>query len=137
MNNGDTIDTHTTLNQQAHRHFWRRWCRLDGGGQRVRSPGAMVFLSGRTLGAVEQVTQEIHQGGGVAYAAQVDALDEQAVNAYLDRVVQEGESIDILLNVMGPQPRDFDNGGNTLVPSQFITARAALRGHPVCHRGPR
>lgn len=112
---------------------------------------AMVFLSGRTLGAVEQVTQEIHQGGGVAYAAQVDALDEQAVNAYLDRVVQEGESIDILLNVMGPQPRDFDNGGNTLelpleqfllplstlVPSQFITARAALRGHPVCHRGPR
>jgi 3-oxoacyl-[acyl-carrier protein] reductase len=109
--------------------------------------GAMVFLSGRTLGAVEQVAQEIHQDGGVAYAAQVDALDEQAVNAYLDRVAQEGESIDILLNVMGLQPRDFDNGGNTLelplelfllplstlVPSQFITARAAAR-HMVRQR---
>ena len=36
--------------------------------------GAMVFLSGRTLGAVEQVAQEIHQDGGVAYAAQVTRL---------------------------------------------------------------
>jgi NAD(P)-dependent dehydrogenase (short-subunit alcohol dehydrogenase family) len=103
--------------------------------------GATVFLSGRTLGAVEQVAQKIHQDGGVAYAAQVDALDEQAVNAYLDRVAQEAGSIDILLNVMGPQPKDFGNGTSTLelpleqfllplstlVPSQFITARAAAR----------
>src|SRR5260370_2587991 len=103
--------------------------------------GATVFLSGRTLNAVEQVAQEIHQDGGVAYAAQVDALDEQAVNAYLDRVAKEGGSIDILLNVMGPQPKDYGNGTNTLelpleqfllplstlVPSQFITARAAPR----------
>src|SRR5262249_35022580 len=78
---------------------------------------------------------------GIAYAAQVDALDEQAVSAYLDRVAQEGGRIDILMNVIGPQPKDFDNGGNTLelrlehfmlplstlVPSQFITARAAAR----------
>ena len=109
--------------------------------------GATVFLSGRTLGAVEQVAEEIHQDGGVAYAAQVDALDEQAVNAYLDRVAQEGESIDILLNVMGPQPRDYGNGTSTLelplekfllplstlVPSQFITARATAR-HMVRQR---
>src|SRR5437867_4954352 len=62
--------------------------------------GATVFLSGHTLGAVEQVAEEIHQDGGVAYAAQVDALDEQAVQAYLDHVAQEGGSIDILLNAM-------------------------------------
>src|SRR5690348_6680274 len=58
--------------------------------------GATVFLSGRTLDAVEQVAADIHQDGGVAYAAQVDALDEQAVQAYLDRVAQEGGNIDIL-----------------------------------------
>src|ERR1700676_2241279 len=69
--------------------------------------GATVFLSGRTLNAVEQVAQEIHQGGGVAYAAQVDALDEQAVRAYLDRVAEACGSIDILLNVMGPQAKDY------------------------------
>ena len=103
--------------------------------------GATVFLSGRTLGTVEQVAEEIHQDGGVAYAAEVDALDAQAVHAYLDRVAQEGGSIDILLNVMSPQPKDYGNGTNTmelpleqfllplstLVPSQFITARAAAR----------
>jgi NAD(P)-dependent dehydrogenase (short-subunit alcohol dehydrogenase family) len=111
--------------------------------------GATVFLSGRTLGAVEQVAKEIHQDGGVAYAAQVDALDEQAVKVYLDRVAQEAESIDILLNVMGPQPKDFGNGTSTLelpleqflvplstlVPSQFITARAAARHMVQQHSG--
>jgi NAD(P)-dependent dehydrogenase (short-subunit alcohol dehydrogenase family) len=109
--------------------------------------GATVFLSGRRLAAVEQVAQEIHQDGGVAYAEQVDALDEQAVQAYLNRVVKEAGSIDILLNVTGPQPKDYSNGLNTLelplehfllplstlVPSQFITARAAAR-HMVRQR---
>jgi 3-oxoacyl-[acyl-carrier protein] reductase len=111
--------------------------------------GAMVFLSGRRLAAIEQVAQEIHQDGGVAYAAQVDALDEQAVHAYLDRVAQEGGSIDILLNATGPQPKDFGNGTSTLelpleqfllplstlVPSQFITARAAARHMVRQHSG--
>ncbi len=111
--------------------------------------GATVFLSGRTLNAVEQVAADIHQDDGVAYAAQVDALDEQAVQAYLDRVAQEGGSIDILLNVTGPQPKDYGNGTNTLelpleqfllplstlVPSQFITARAAARHMVRQHSG--
>src|SRR5207247_10628701 len=111
--------------------------------------GATVFLSGHTLGAVEQVAEEIHQDGGVAYAAQVDSLDEQAVQAYLDHVAQEGGSIDILLNVMSPQPKDYGNGTNTmelpleqyllplttLVPSQFITARAAARHMVRQHSG--
>ena len=103
--------------------------------------GATVFLSGRRLAPVEQVAQEIHQDGSVAYAGQVDALDEQAVQAYLDGVAQEAGSIDILLNVMGPQPKDYGNATSTLelpleqflvplstlVTSQFITARAAAR----------
>ncbi len=111
--------------------------------------GATVFLSSRTLNAVEQLAADIHKDGGVAYAAQVDALDEQAVNAYLDRVAQEGGSIDILLNVMGPQPKDYGNGTNTLelpleqfllplttlVASQFITARAAARHMVQQHSG--
>jgi NAD(P)-dependent dehydrogenase (short-subunit alcohol dehydrogenase family) len=111
--------------------------------------GAAVFLSGRTLAAVEQVAQEIQRDGGVAYAAQVDALDEQAVNAYLGRVAHEAGSIDILLNMMGPQPKDFGNGTSTLelpleqfllplstlVPSQFITARAAARHMVQQHSG--
>ncbi len=103
--------------------------------------GATVFLSGRRLAAVEQVVADIQQDGGIASAAQVDALDELAVNAYLDGVAQQAGSIDILLNVMGPQPKEYGNATNTmalpleqfllplttLVPSQFITARSAAR----------
>jgi NAD(P)-dependent dehydrogenase (short-subunit alcohol dehydrogenase family) len=103
--------------------------------------GATVFLSGRRLAPVEQVAASIQQDGGIAYAAEVDALDEQAVNAYLDGVTLQAGSIDILLNVMGPQPKDYGNQVNTLelpleqfllplttlVPSQFITARATAR----------
>jgi NAD(P)-dependent dehydrogenase (short-subunit alcohol dehydrogenase family) len=103
--------------------------------------GATVFLSGRTLGAIEEVAAHIQNDGGIAHAAGVDALDEQTVNAYLDRVAQEAGSIDILLNAMGPQPKDYGNNTNTLelpleqfllpltslVSSQFITARAAAR----------
>jgi NAD(P)-dependent dehydrogenase (short-subunit alcohol dehydrogenase family) len=113
------------------------------------SQGATVFLSGRKFAAIEKVAQEIRQDGGVAYAAEVDALDEQAVNAYLERAVQEGESIDILLNAMGPQAKDYGNGTSTLelpleqyllplstlVPSQFITARAAARHMIRQHSG--
>src|SRR5713226_10440198 len=111
--------------------------------------GATVFLSGRRLASVEQVAASIHKDGGIAYAAEVDALDEQAVQTYLDGVAQEGGSIDILLNVMGPQPKDYGNGTNTLelpleqfllplstlVPSQFITARAAARHMVRQHSG--
>jgi NAD(P)-dependent dehydrogenase (short-subunit alcohol dehydrogenase family) len=103
--------------------------------------GAAVFLSGPHLASVEDVAKEICGSNGTAEAAEVDALSEQAVNAYFARVAQEAGSIDILLNVMGPQPKDYGNGTSTLelpleqfllplttlVSSQFITARAGAR----------
>jgi 3-oxoacyl-[acyl-carrier protein] reductase len=111
--------------------------------------GAIVFLSGRTLSTVEQVAADIRRDGGVAYAEQVDALDERAVQVYLDGVTQEGGSIDILLNATGPQAKDYGNSTSTLelpleqymlplttlVPSQFITARAAARHMVLQHGG--
>ncbi len=111
--------------------------------------GATVFLSGRAHNDVEQVVNEITKDGGVAYAAGVDALDEQAVDAYLDRVAQEAGRIDILLNTMGPQAKDYGNGTSilelsleqfllpltTMVPSQFITARSAARHMVQQHSG--
>ena len=111
--------------------------------------GATVFLSGRRLAAVEQVASPLQQEGGIAYAAEVDALDEQAVQTYLESVAQQAGSIDILLNATGPQAKDYGNGTSTLelpleqyllplstlVPSQFITARAAARYMVRQHSG--
>jgi NAD(P)-dependent dehydrogenase (short-subunit alcohol dehydrogenase family) len=111
--------------------------------------GATVFLSCRRFAAVEQVVAAIHHNDGIAYAAEVDALDEQAVQAYLDGVAKKAGSIDILLNVMGPQAKDYGEGTSTLelpleqflvplstmLPSQFITARAAARHMVRQHSG--
>lgn len=111
--------------------------------------GAAVFLSGRHLASVENVAQEIRGANGTAEAVEVDALDEQAVGAYFDRVAREAGSIDILLNLMGPQPKDhghttstldlslehFQLPLTTLVSSQFITARAAARHMVQQHSG--
>jgi NAD(P)-dependent dehydrogenase (short-subunit alcohol dehydrogenase family) len=57
--------------------------------------GAQLFLSGRTLRKVEAVAADIIDRGGVAEAAQVDALDEQAVDKYVGEVVEKAGAIDI------------------------------------------
>src|SRR5262249_59272929 len=45
--------------------------------------GAKLFLSGRRLAPVEVVAKDIVAAGGSAEAAEVDALDEQAVDRHL------------------------------------------------------
>ena len=57
--------------------------------------GAKLFLSGRTLGPVKALASEIVGRGGVAEAAQVDALDEHAVERYVGSVAEKAGSIDI------------------------------------------
>jgi 3-oxoacyl-[acyl-carrier protein] reductase len=108
--------------------------------------GASVFLSGRHFDPVERVAGEIRASDGKAQAEEVDALDEKAVNAYLDRVQEQTGRIDIAFNVVGPQPLEYDNGKstielsyekflipmNTYVASNFLTARAAAR-HMIPH----
>src|SRR4029077_3545362 len=70
----------------------------DVGGAVARAfarEGAKLFLSGRNLGKVEAVAADIASRGGVAEAAQVDALDEQAVDTYIGAVVDKAGAIDI------------------------------------------
>jgi 3-oxoacyl-[acyl-carrier protein] reductase len=62
--------------------------------------GARVYLAGRTLAALERVAGDIRATGGMASIAEVDALDEQAVDAHADAVAAAGGSIDVALNVV-------------------------------------
>jgi NAD(P)-dependent dehydrogenase (short-subunit alcohol dehydrogenase family) len=57
--------------------------------------GAKLFLSGRDLPKVEAVAADLISRGGVAEAAQVDALDEQAVDNYVGTVAEKAGAIDI------------------------------------------
>src|SRR5262245_327225 len=63
--------------------------------------GARVFLTGRGRAAVDAVAADIAAAGGSAEAAEVDALDEGAVDAHLQSVVERAGRIDISFNAVG------------------------------------
>jgi 3-oxoacyl-[acyl-carrier protein] reductase len=46
--------------------------------------GARVFLTGRTLESLEEVAEQIRSVGREAETAQIDALDETAVDEHAD-----------------------------------------------------
>jgi len=62
--------------------------------------GARVFLAGRTQASLDTVAAEIRSNGGTAGTAILDALDEQAVENYVDAVVKEAGQIDISFNLI-------------------------------------
>ena len=104
------------------------------------SEGANVFLTGRNLAPVEVVAKEIVSAGGSAEAAEVDALDEQAVDAHLQSVIDQAGRVDISFNAIGiPDAKllgvplteldveQFSLPITTHATSYFLTARLAAR----------
>ena len=100
--------------------------------------GARVFLAGRTYAPVAAVAEEISAAGGLAQAAEVDALDEAAVEAHLAAVASEVGRIDVSFNAIGMEdvqgPRlldmtldDFAKPVIKAARTQFLTARAVAR----------
>src|SRR5262245_42648818 len=98
--------------------------------------GASVFLTGRDLAAVEAVARDIES----AEAAQVDALDEQAVDTHLQSVIDSAGRVDISFNAVGiPNAQilgvplidvDADRFAQPITSytlSYFLTARLAAR----------
>src|SRR5262245_44959130 len=100
--------------------------------------GARVYLAGRTLAKLDKVAEAIRARGGQAQTAQIDALDEAAVDAHADGVARDGGSIDISFNlithgdVQGTPlvemtPEDYARPVATAVRTTFLTSRAAAR----------
>ncbi|SRR6266536_286761 len=69
------------------------------------SDGARLFLTGRSLAPVEVVAKEIVAAGGSAGAAEVDALDEQAVDEHLQTVIDNAVRVDISFNASASRTR--------------------------------
>ncbi|WP_028058188.1 SDR family NAD(P)-dependent oxidoreductase [Candidatus Solirubrobacter pratensis] len=65
------------------------------------SEGARVFLTGRVQAPVDGVVEDILSAGGSAEAAEVDALDEQAVDKHLQSVIDQAGRVDISFNAVG------------------------------------
>ena len=115
----------------------------DIGGAVARAfarEGAKVFLTGRKLTPVKTVVKDIGAAGGLADAAEVDALDEQAVDKHLQSVIDEAGRVDISFNAIGIADKDvvgvplvdldvkrFSLPIISYVTSYFLTARVAAR----------
>jgi len=102
--------------------------------------GARLFLTGRSQAAVEMVAKEIVSAGGSAKVAEVNALDEQAIDRHLRSVVDEAGRIDISFDAVGVPEADivgvplaeldadkFVLPITTYTTSYFLTARLAAR----------
>ena len=97
--------------------------------------GAFVHLAGRTESRLEKVARDIQEDGGRAETAVVDALDEEQVDAFVDRVAKKNKRIDISFNLISfgdiQQPlmeidvNDFTQPITLATRTHFITTRAA------------
>jgi NAD(P)-dependent dehydrogenase (short-subunit alcohol dehydrogenase family) len=63
--------------------------------------GAKLFLTGRRLAPVEVVAKDIVSACGFAEAAEVDAVDEHAVDKHLQSVIEKAGRVDISFNAVG------------------------------------
>jgi 3-oxoacyl-[acyl-carrier protein] reductase len=100
--------------------------------------GATVFLAGRTRTRLEVVAEEIRSAGGLVQTAEVDALDERAVDEHADAVAARAGGIDVSFNLIAHgdvhgtplaemAPEDFIRPVVTAVRTMFLTSRAAAR----------
>jgi 3-oxoacyl-[acyl-carrier protein] reductase len=101
--------------------------------------GARVFLAGRTLATLEEVAQELSGAGAAVETAQVDALDERAVDEHADAVAEKAGGIDVSFNAVSHGDvvhgvplaemsfEDFARPIEVAMRAQFLTTRAAAR----------
>jgi NAD(P)-dependent dehydrogenase (short-subunit alcohol dehydrogenase family) len=63
--------------------------------------GARVFVTGRRKAPIEALARQIVEAGGSAVGAEVDALDESAIDRHLQSVIAEAGRVDISFNAIG------------------------------------
>jgi NAD(P)-dependent dehydrogenase (short-subunit alcohol dehydrogenase family) len=110
--------------------------------------GARLFLIGRKLAPVEEVAKDIVAAGGSAEAAEVDALDEQAIDQHLQSVTDTAGHLDISVNAVGIpdatilgvplvelELERFSLPITAYTRSYFLTARLAARHMIPNHSG--
>lgn len=100
--------------------------------------GAQVFLAGRTPTTLDALAAEIAAAGGTAETAEVDALDEQAVEEHARSVADKAGRIDVSFNAISlgdvqgtplleMSLEDFSRPITVGTTTHLLTARAAAR----------
>lgn len=104
------------------------------------SAGAKIFLAGRNDDVLTHLHQEISDNGGWINIAQVDLLDQKAIQTHFEKVVAEAGHVDISFNTFGLPQTGIQ--GTALIDlsvdvflrpieqylrSQFLTTQVALK----------
>ncbi|MET0635662.1 MAG: SDR family oxidoreductase [Chitinophagaceae bacterium] len=100
--------------------------------------GAALYLTALDIEKAQKIANEIKAAGGIALAAQVDALDPEAVKRHLDHLIAKGNHLDISFNLIDVKATqnipliemelsDFLRPVEIAMKTQFITATAAGR----------
>jgi NAD(P)-dependent dehydrogenase (short-subunit alcohol dehydrogenase family) len=98
--------------------------------------GAHVFLTRRTREPLEAVAKDIRSAGGSVEVAELDALDERAVDEHAREVGSRAGSVDISFNLISRgdvqgiplvemATEDFTRPITTGITANFVTAGAA------------
>ena len=103
--------------------------------------GATLFLSGRHIDSVNKIAEQIKSSGYDAASDLVDAVNEDKVNKYFEKVFKKTGKIDIVFNAIGSRLdgaihvmpstetslETFKMYLNNMVLSQFLTSRVAAK----------
>jgi NAD(P)-dependent dehydrogenase (short-subunit alcohol dehydrogenase family) len=102
--------------------------------------GAKVFMAGRTRSKLDKIAQDITMAGASIETAQLDLLDEGAVEQHVKKVVQQQGKVDISFNAIGLSPTGLQGIAldelsldaflrpiTTYLSAQFITSKYAAR----------
>jgi NAD(P)-dependent dehydrogenase (short-subunit alcohol dehydrogenase family) len=81
--------------------------------------GARVFIAGRTQVKLDAVARDIAASGGRVETAQVDVLDQQAVERHAEAIAAAAGSIDIALNAVSVM-HDQGTGLSDLSVEEFM-----------------
>ena len=106
--------------------------------QALAQAGAKVFLTGRTADRLQKVADTITMAGGKVEVGVVDALNKNAVHEYIEKITQNGTTIDISFCAIDFQSvqdialtdmsvEDYMRPVTIALQSQFLTSTAAAR----------
>ncbi len=99
--------------------------------------GASVVINGRDMNALEEATQEIRREGGQITAIQADVSKSEDVKAMIDKVIEDYDRIDILINnaavfaesvrIMDLEEEEWDRVMTTNLKGVFLCAKAVIK----------
>ncbi len=104
------------------------------------SEGAKVFLAGKTISKLKAIADEIKSASGLIETAEIDALNESAIEQHLNEIINKEGRVDISFNAIGLAhkciqgipltelaAKSFMLPVTTYLQSHFITAKAAAK----------